>query len=247
MYNKFLSIVLIATSFMVHSADMVPYQRPASPSAGAKLQHLNTLKQCKDADSYQSGIQRLIQYYENGEYINEVKKICADALMVFKDLNNIENSAIVFDIDETAMTEYFFYKGKNFDWDRSQMFEIRQKGESKAIPGVLNLYKELKILGYKIIFITARRESLNKITRDNLFAVGYEDAVVKDGDYVICLPNDLHGKKDLDDKPLDIKWKAAMRRVFSEKYNIVGSISDSEKDFEGGFAGHRVKLPNFLY
>ncbi|MDR3646489.1 MAG: HAD family acid phosphatase [Candidatus Babeliales bacterium] len=259
MYNKFLFNVLMLSSFIVNGADLMPSQEgrvsPVQSQEGRlspdrkspRLVHLNDIKKMENLNEKHSAILRLIKYYEGGQYTKEVSTICIDALAKFSGNTSTEDSAIIFDIDETALTEYFVYKNWDFEWERSQMFEMRKQGKSEAIPGVLNLYKELKKLGYKIIFITARRESLNRVTSDNLRNEGYEDVGVKDGDWVLCLPDNYHGVKDAEGKPLDTQWKAMTRALLSKVYTIAGSISDSASDFKGGNAGECIKLPNYLY
>ena len=42
-------------------------------------------------------------------------------------------------------------------------------------------------------------------------------------------------------------WKLDERRKLSSAYNIVGCVGDRDADFLGGFTGHIVKLPNYIY
>lgn len=42
-------------------------------------------------------------------------------------------------------------------------------------------------------------------------------------------------------------WKFQVRKELTRKYSIVGCVGDRNADFEGGYTGYRVQLPNYLY
>jgi len=181
--------------------------------------------------------EKLISYYEFDQYNTEVENICKEGLLNILKLEKKDNSAIVFDIDETILTDYPFFKEKNFEWTIEDAFEFRKKGISQVIKPVFEFYKELIKLGFKIIFLTSRRDSLNEITIKNLTDFG-----INQYSELILLPIDLFNASIKHHE-----WKAKVRQELSNKYNIAASISDSKKDFEGGNTGYCIKLPNYLY
>src|SRR6266702_451251 len=83
--------------------------------------------------------------------------------------------AAVFDIDETALSNYpemladdFGYQPKNFD-------EWIQSAQAPAIPATLKIYREARRLGVSVFFITGRKEIQRDATERNLRAQGYSD------------------------------------------------------------------------
>lgn len=60
------------------------------------------------------------------------------------------------------------FDSKAFDeWVKSR--------EAPALSWTLKLYKQLQRLGYKIVFLTGRREYKREATNDNLLIAGYKN------------------------------------------------------------------------
>jgi len=203
----------------------------------AKKQFANNSEQLKNIKT------KIQTYYEaqdqNKEsvYEKEVRTICQTALdKHFKTHKVTEKSAIIFDIDETVLSDYPFFKEKNFEWTADEAFLFRFKKVCTPIRPVRDFFNELKKLGYKLIFLTSRRDTLYQATTENLANTEYVY------DELILLPIKLfeqhvsHGA-----------WKFEVRKELSKKYDIIGSVGDSQSDFEGGCCGVMVKLPNYLY
>lgn len=184
----------------------------------------------------------LRSYYEpitpdaDSAYDLEVKNICNQALEQLQACPVTERSAVVFDIDETLMTDYDYFKSRDFDWLIDDAYEFRLKGESRVIKPMQEFYNSIKNLGHKVILLTARRDLLYDITCKNLAQEGYTY------DELFLLPMDLfnqhvsHGQ-----------WKHTVRQELSKKYDLIGCVGDSLSDFEGDCCGIKVKLPNYLY
>lgn len=161
------------------------------------------------------------RYYNYGGYDKDVQKICEKAIRYFSNIPVQENSLIIFDVDDTAIYNLRF---------RAKTDLIKPK--TVAIVPVLKLYKYLVKRGFKIIFLTSR--DFCQDTKKELIEAGYtkfED--------LICMT-------EFDDDQT-ATWKASKRKEISEKYVIVGSIADRERDFFDNDNGHKVKLPNYLY
>jgi len=204
--------------------------------------HLTSIKkqyaESQNIEKYENFKKQLIKYYESGEFDSELEKICQKAVEHLLKIPKPENGAIIFDIDETALSHYPLCKEKNFNWSLDDdIIPYRQKAICPAIEPVLKFYKLLMNEGYKIIFLTSRRNSTYNATHKNLIEQGYHKF-----EELILMPMDLF-KKGMKHE----LWKANVRSDLSKKYNIVASISDSQKDFEGGNTGYQIKLPNYLY
>jgi predicted secreted acid phosphatase len=201
----------------------------------AKKQHSVT------SAEYHNVVSALRAYYEQSTdgataYERDLKVICDKALEHFKQLPVTANAAVVFDLDETLLSNYALADTTNFVWTVEDAYTFRQNSTCPAIKPVRELYAALKGLSFKIIFLTSRRDTLTQRTIDNLASQGMSY------DELILLPIDLfnqgisHGA-----------WKAATRAALSQRYTIVGNVGDSESDFEGEHNGYKVKLPNYLY
>lgn len=167
-------------------------------------------------------------------YEQEVRVICQKALEDFKKHTVTEKSAVVFDIDETLLSDYPFFKERSFDWSIEDAYQFRYKKESAVIRPVQEFYTALKALGYKMILLTSRRDLLYQATHENLVKADYV------WDELILLPMELFNKHVSHGA-----WKADIRKALP--YNIIGSVGDSLSDFEGDCCGIKVKLPNYLY
>lgn len=178
----------------------------------------------------------VIDYYETDKYYNELNSILEDVKEYFKNYNNKPNDVVVFDVDETTLSNYFYIKSIDFGYEPKLWEDWQDKGEADAITPVKNLYDILIEKGIKVIFITGRSTSNYEATYKNLINVGYTNF-----DTLIC-------RKPIDSYTSMADFKYAMRKQISVNgYNIIANIGDQETDFTGGYNGKIVKLPNYIY
>ena len=124
--------------------------------------------------------------------------------------------------------------------DESFVFRLDKK--CTAIKPMINFCKQLRTMGYKLIFISSRRgpEKIIQATRENLQEQGFE---VDDIDGLFLTPMEVYIKKI----PVGV-WKESIRASLTPNYDIIGCIGDSESDFAGQHTGEiTIKLPNYLY
>lgn len=195
----------------------------------------------RDKDKLRDAQQRIAKYHESvdgslSDYEKELQVICQNALPHFMSQKAAPTSAVIFDVDETILSNYQVAQERNFSWTIDDAFEFRLKSTCAALRPVRDFYHALKSHGFKMIILTSRRDSLYAATQKNLTEQGFVY------DELILLPMDLfeqgisHGE-----------WKTSVRKSLSEKYNIVGCVGDSDSDFKGGYTGYEVRLPNYLY
>ncbi len=171
-------------------------------------------------------------YYLTGLYENDLKEICKRAQEIFAVLEVHENDVVIFDIDDTALIAYA--DRDSFLWPNKEAFQtFRAEKLWRANEPVLELYKNLLKQGYKIIFMSGRLKEIYDVILERLKNAGYTDF-----DALIL--------KDEKNQASEV-WKQSMRKELSQRYKIVGSIGDRDKDFMGGYTGIQVRLPNFLY
>lgn len=216
------------------------------------LVHLSTA--LSDYDQYHNTVlfeqrkQALYQFY-TAQYLSEVQKLCTTALTYLVNQPATEKSAVIFDIDDTALYTYQWHTPAAFIWStQPHLVEARTHGRHKkapAIPPVLDLYNALKARGFTIIFLSARPLQDLENTKNELHMAGYHH-----NDPIILMPENLPTPTHEDAYSLAYKtsaWKCSIRKHLTQQYTLVGCIGDRATDFEGGYTGYQVRLPNYLY
>lgn len=176
------------------------------------------------------------QYYLSGKYDFELTEIIQDALPKVKQFLKVQNRAFVFDIDETALSNFQYEIENDFGYIPELWRKWVTSEKAPAIQQVRQFYDSLVAWGFKIIFITGRSDSQYQATINNLRKVGYSTF-----DTVIC-----RSKFEADLSAQE--YKANKRKVLTENgYFIVGSIGDQWSDLLGGFTILQIKIPNYMY
>jgi acid phosphatase len=200
----------------------------SKPASAKEPENLHTLKK------------EVIFYYDSGEYDFDQEAVVQRAhdyldMRMNQDTNN-QKLAIVFYIDETALSNYQHMLKLTFGMIPQLVVEDIERAEDPAIGATLKLYEYAKDKGVAIFFITGRHEKLRNATQKNLKSVGYNEW---DGLYL--KPNDYKEKSV-------IPYKSSTRkRIQEEGYIIVVNIGDQFSDLAGGFAERVFKLPNPYY
>lgn len=176
------------------------------------------------------------QYYECGTYYKDLDRIVDCAKNHFTNVPVDEKDVIIFDIDETILTEYVDTKLISFGYIPKLSHEWVLEADAPAIPQVKKLYNFLVSRGFKIIFLTGRKHDEYDATIKNLKREGFttfNQLIVR-----------TEEEKDLTAEA----YKSARRKkIVQDGYNIVGSIGDQDSDLKGGNTGYQVKLPNYFY
>jgi len=127
-------------------------------------------------------------------------------------------SLIIFDIDDTLLDTSKF--SKNFP-----MFD--------GLDPTITFYQYVMDLGYHVVLLTARKEDRRNATIRNLDRLGIKGY------------DDLIFRKDEDLGISFGKYKLKERKNLSKNYTIIANIGDQISDFEGGYNGKIIKIPNF--
>lgn len=182
-------------------------------------------------------IKTAMQYYESGDYEREVACVAAQAKeYIAAQCSLPKNAAIVFDIDETALSNITDIFKQWFIKDRAHIQEWQRSEQSAAIKPIRDLYNFAQKRGIKTFFITGRRKSLQPFTERNLIKEGYTNWA------------GLYTRPDDDKESSLIPYKTAMRKKITDQgYSIITTVGDQESDLRGGYAGKTFKLPNHLY
>jgi acid phosphatase len=174
-------------------------------------------------------------YYSSGKYETDLQKCIDEALLNLSQIDIPKNAAFVFDVDETALSNWSYEINYDFGYIKRHWDEWVDSAKAPAIPHVKRFYDSLVAKNIKIIFITGRKHNQYDLTYQNLVNEGYTKI-----DTLICKPTEYSSKKA-------VEYKSTKRRELSSKYRIIGSIGDQWSDLEGGWTILKVKLPNYMY
>ncbi|OGT40134.1 MAG: hypothetical protein A3F12_03835 [Gammaproteobacteria bacterium RIFCSPHIGHO2_12_FULL_38_14] len=185
--------------------------------------------------------QKLIQYHQSGQYEKDIAQVVDQAksyLHARLEQNhfNKKKPAIVFDIDETALSNYDNISNLDFGGTSNDILKSENQGNDPVITPTFQLYQYAKAHHVTIFFITGRDESERDVTVTNLKNVGYDGwkkLILRDGPY-------RHVPA--------AQYKTAMRKKITEAgYDIILNIGDQHSDLAGGYADQTFKLPNPYY
>jgi predicted secreted acid phosphatase len=177
-----------------------------------------------------------MEYYESGKYSNDLKNIISNAEDEINKIKLQTNSAIVFDVDETSLSNYESIKKIYFGYDPQKWDDWINEAKAPAIPEVKLFYDFVTLKNIKVIFLSSRNISQYKATYQNLHNAGYvsfDTLILKDSSY--------SGYTSL-------AFKSRQRELLTQKgYDIIADIGDQNSDLDGNDHGIQIKLPNYLY
>jgi predicted secreted acid phosphatase len=178
--------------------------------------------------------EKIILYRLSGQYLKEITAITDEAarylILVYRQ-NQLatppQKLAIVFDIDETALSNY-----KGFYSAPAQQTPLMKP----AIAPVRNLYRIALQHHVAVFFVTGRRESTRAALTANLKQAGYYKW------------KKLYMRPDEDHNASVVPYKTgARKKITTAGYSIVFTMGDQEADLEGSNTGQTYKLPNPFY
>ncbi len=175
-------------------------------------------------------------YYKSGEYDRECSKIIDEAESYLDGKKVTDKSAVVFDVDDTALSNYEQTKSIGFGYIYKLWSEYILEGKAPAIKETKKFYDYLVSMNIHVIFLTGRTERFRDATKKNLLYCGYTkfDTLIVRSDAEKNIPA--------------AEFKTIKREELTKKgYDIIACIGDQWSDLVGGNTGYKIKLPNYLY
>lgn len=181
-----------------------------------------------------------IAYYDSGTYERDIAAVAVEAekFLIRRAARATpeERLAVVYDIDETVLSNYPHIKSQDFGYVPAVWNAWVDQAIAPAITPMRDLVLRSLELGYTVFYITGRTEPNERApTAQNLVREGL-------GDY-----------EQLIMKPLGAPGTAAVRKaeqraaIEAEGYTIVASFGDQWSDLTGGAMERGFKLPNPFY
>lgn len=147
-----------------------------------------------------------------------------------------QQMAVVFDIDETLLSNWAYLTTKGFDVKLDTFFAWVKTHDDPALAPTKAIYDKARAAGIPIYLITGRVESVRADTVRQLKAAGFTGW------------SGLFLKPDNYSLPSIVPFKSGVRRKLTEAgHVIVLNMGDQFSDLEGGYARTAVKLPNPYY
>ncbi len=176
------------------------------------------------------------EYYESGQFETDCSKIISEAIHEIDKMKLDDKAAVVFDVDETALSNYSVTKGIGFGYIPKYSDEVQMNGNEEAIPPTKRFYDYLISKNIHVIFLTGRISELAESTKRNLVEKCFE----KFDTLIVRAKNDKNHSAAI--------FKSSERKkLIQNGYKIIACIGDQESDFTGGNTGYKIKLPNYLY
>lgn len=186
-------------------------------------------------------LQSLNKYFSSGEYIQEIETKALEAKSYLDQRlkkTSGDSLAIVFDIDETALSNLEALQRNNYSTNMEAFTANYLFSTLPAIGPTLGLYNYAKRRNVKLFFITSRPntpEVINATVR-NLKQAGFADW------------EDLYLMPLEDNNLTTAEFKKQSRQMIQNMgYTIVLNIGDQESDISGGVAEVAIKYPNPFY
>lgn len=194
---------------------------------GCKSDEILNLRTAKD---------RVQNYYESGKYDEEMNKILDDAKEKFSKIEINKNSAVIFDVDDTALSNYEISKRLDFGYDHTIVQDFVMSAKLPAIKQTKEFFDFLKSKNAKLIFLTGRYADEYDATYKNLIDQGYT------GFDTLIVRNET-------DKELKSQvYKTKVRENLTKAgYKIIATVGDQWTDLNGDYSGIKIKVPNYLY
>lgn len=180
--------------------------------------------------------ERIVRYYESGEYAADVKEATRGATrsLTAQLADKPHRPAMVLDIDDTLESTYACAKRSNFD--RTAITVCQARLDQTPIRPVWSLVRLAQRRNVAIVVITARPQGLEAGTRKQLKDDGLK------GRYTLVMRPDAEFGKPA------AAFKTAARRAIQKRgYSVLVNVGDQRSDLVGGYAVKRVKVPNPMY
>ena len=179
-------------------------------------------------------------YYEKGKWEKDLDTQYTKAEKILEEYKGDRSkTAIVFDIDETVLTSYYFLKKIDFSYEAflPQWASFVLTGKAPAMPRALSFYKKAQEMGFATFFVTGRLEKYKSISEYNLNEQGFTNYTG------IYHRPQTHKKQHSASEAKTI----SREDIESKGYKILLNIGDQESDLAGGHAENTILLPNLIY
>ncbi|MGJ8644344.1 MAG: HAD family acid phosphatase [Luteolibacter sp.] len=180
------------------------------------------------------------EYADSGAYETDLAASVSTAktYLTARASNGDENLTVIFDIDETVLSNLPHMKKADWGYQPDQWDKWVAKAEAPALPSVREVYHHAISLGMKVVFLTGRMEADRNATARNLRQQGM-------GTYEKLILRPRKGTAPYVDA---VEYKTNVRKkLTAEGCTVIASFGDQDSDVQGGYVEKGFKLPNPFY
>jgi len=183
---------------------------------------------------------KLVAWHDSGDYAacfaQQAAPMNAWLDHVIRTRQPGEKVAVVFDIDETLLSNWSFLTNGQFAIILDNFISWTRVHNDPPLPPTQAIFNRARAAGIDIFLITGRPEILRADTIRQLHVAGYSGWT------------ELYLKPAAYTDVSIVPFKSGVRKMLTEKgYRIVLNAGDQWSDLEGGYAERRFKLPNPFY
>ncbi len=178
----------------------------------------------------------IVQYYEGGAYDREIQQAGNRALTLVKQAG-IEPVAptLILDVDDTAISTWEYQRRVGLGFYYPALQAWRAEAKAPPLEPILQVSKVARDLGFRLVFLTGRRESIRTETEQALRQAGYSG-----WELLVMKPDEARGPTADFKRDARAQLKAAGHRLYL-------SIGDQPSDLIGRDVEHTILLPNLIY
>ncbi|MBX3172383.1 MAG: HAD family acid phosphatase [Candidatus Eremiobacteraeota bacterium] len=177
-------------------------------------------------------------YVTSGRYEEEVRLVAGQARQFLEERLRQPvqgRAAIVFDVDETCLSNYRHIASLDFGYQPQQWNLWVAQAQAPPLRGVLELYQYARSRGLAVVFLTGRSPDQREKTEQNLRQAGFDEWT-----QLILKP--------ADSSESGAEFKARQRQQLSQAgLEILVNVGDQASDLAGGYSESVFKLPNPMY
>jgi predicted secreted acid phosphatase len=179
-------------------------------------------------------------YHDSGTYLRDVALVADEVIAWLEQraakARETERLAVVFDIDETVLSNYPHILEQDFGYIPRVWDAWVQEARAPAIEPMRAAVWRAHELGYAVIFITGRKDPGDRAAT----ALNLARELMGDYERLLLRP--------AGDRRPAVEFKVELRGELAEEgFAIVASVGDQWSDLLGGYAERLFKVPNPFY
>lgn len=174
-------------------------------------------------------------YHDSGDYYQEIGSLIDECRMLIFKYYEGKSTSVVFDIDETMISEYQYMIDNDFGWPERVIDAAQYITTFPAIPAVLNFFNYCKNKNVNTFIVTSKRQKYQTYVLELLANAGYSGWT------------GLYLRPDEDQGTIQ-NYKTNTRKAIMEGGNeILINLGDQPSDVNGGYAIFPIQLPDPFY
>lgn len=190
-------------------------------------------EEVKNLDVYKKWLKNWV---DSGQYNKDITASVLPAYDYVKAAIGDKKAAVVFDVDETMISEYSLMLKYDFGWTEQAIDEAQITTTFPAIIGVQDFYRYCQGSEINVFIITSKRQKYYDYVIDELSFAKYQ------------LPAKLILRSDNDAGTIaDYKMRVRKDLIENQGYRIIANIGDQPSDFYKGYSEHDIAIPNKFY